>query len=291
VKILAGPDGRVSYSHSTILESCGSPYLQSIISGDWKEADERVITWPKVDHETVQRFICFIYTDDYAVTEPSLDGRVLVAASGGNSKALQLANRGAYQAIVPWDSQNVAESQKRPLLSLGDDFSVSAPATSISTQAGTVSSRYANDTSLDPTEGLLDHAKLYTFAGYLGLESLERLSLQRLFQLLSLIQGGRPWNRLSVTDTIRYVYENTTTRLTMEEPARKLLANFAALNFTSLLDNDFQNLIRECSDFSIDLSTALSRTYPFGQPTSNELQRLETWKTAQEKRLRKTGEK
>jgi hypothetical protein len=78
-----------------ILESCDSPYLRAIIRGDWRESGEGIIKWPEFDHEAVQRFLCFIYTGDYAVTESSIDGPVLVRTDGGDSKALQLVDQPA----------------------------------------------------------------------------------------------------------------------------------------------------------------------------------------------------
>ena len=56
--------------HANILSVCNSPSLQTLVSGDWKESQERVIDWSEVDAATVKRFLTFLYTGDYVVPEP-----------------------------------------------------------------------------------------------------------------------------------------------------------------------------------------------------------------------------
>jgi hypothetical protein len=46
----------IFHAHSTILEGCRSSYIQTMMGGEWKEANDPVINWASVDTELWSSF-------------------------------------------------------------------------------------------------------------------------------------------------------------------------------------------------------------------------------------------
>jgi len=57
-----------------------------------------------------------------------------------------------------------------------------------------------------------------------------------------------------ITQLVHYIYDNTTVRESQEEPARKLVSQFIALNYTNLIKGELQTLLVKGGNFILDLS-------------------------------------
>lgn len=88
---------------------------------------------------------------------------------------------------------------------------------------------------------------------------LEIFSLQRLTHTLVSIDPVRPGLIPDFVSVVRHVYGNTAVRGEAEDPARKLLCQFTAFNYTQLMRDKFEELTFEGGEFMLDLSRKLSR--------------------------------
>ena len=83
-----------------------------------------------------------------------------------------------------------------------------------------------------------------------------------------------------ISELIRFVYEHTATTGTNEEPLRKLVSHFAAINYTCLMKGEFEEQICQVGDFAVDLGRrARRRLRASGESTralEQEIDDLET---------------
>ena len=105
---------------------------------------------------------------------------------------------------------------------------------------------------------LLAHAQVYCFADCYFLEPLKNLALQRLSQTLRRVDCEFAAASNEIAGLTRYIYENTRSD-TPEEPLRKLVSQFATINYTSLLHDDFEDLVCRGGDFTRDVARKLLR--------------------------------
>jgi hypothetical protein len=104
---------------------------------------------------------------------------------------------------------------------------------------------------------LLAHAKVYTFALSLMFESLETLALQRLNQTLTRVDCRQPHAASEIATLIQHIYSET--GHSRQDPARKLVSQFAALHFDDLVHGEFQDLLHEGDDFVTDVMLKVAR--------------------------------
>lgn len=151
----------------------------------------------------------------------------------------------------------IAECLERPLTPISRCLDVGLPAMSTQTEAGLLAEGDITANYNDFNAAILAHAKVYTFAHYHHVPELERFALQRLTQVLLLVDCTQSAASAAVAHTIRHIYENTAARTHQEEPARKLMSHFVALNFTSLMKGEFKTVMSEGGDLAHDLSHKL----------------------------------
>ncbi|EXJ66221.1 uncharacterized protein A1O5_10837 [Cladophialophora psammophila CBS 110553] len=108
-------------------------------------------------------------------------------------------------------------------------------------------------------EPLLAHVKVYSFAKYYLLPGLQELALQRMIMTLRKVDCSLKYGEVELADPIEFVYRNIPVHGDGEEPMRKLLSQFAAANYTSLLHGSFEALFARGGDFTLDLARKLSR--------------------------------
>ena len=108
-------------------------------------------------------------------------------------------------------------------------------------------------------ELLLAHAEVYAFAKYHMLPSLQELALQRMIQTLRKIDCSVEDAQEELSDVIEFVYDHIPVGGCDEEPMRKLLAQFAAINYTLLLAGKFEELLSRGGEFALALARKLSR--------------------------------
>lgn len=114
----------------------------------------------------------------------------------------------------------------------------------------------------DYREALLSHAKVYALAHYKSVNLLRALALKHLITTLSRISPVQPNSHIisNVIDLVNYVYSHTDALANSEEPLRRLVSQFSALNFTALYTKDeMAEFISEGGDFVKDLMSKVNR--------------------------------
>ena len=79
---------------------------------------------------------------------------------------------------------------------------------------------------------------MYAFAHCHLVSELERFALQRLNQVLISMDCTQAHAIPDIAQLVHHIYDNTTVRESQEEPARKLVSQFIALNYTNLIKGD-----------------------------------------------------
>ncbi len=123
---------------------------------------------------------------------------------------------------------------------------------------------------LDDTEALHAHVRVYAFADYHDIASLQILALRNVHRILAkLVLSERRME--SFVELVRYCYEHT--RADESERLRSMISTYAACKAEELWrSQSFQSLVATTGDFSADLvgkmlgrlppNTKLSKTMP-----------------------------
>lgn len=243
------------FVHKDILASQSQPF-QNATSGFWKEGSDRRIILEDWDGDTVGRLVEFLYTGDYQYPDPELVslGNTSQTVSGEGSRHKPPASLG----LRDFSSDPVVDLE-RPLTPLNrclryglSDGGVTDPK----------SLEYFEPSEYDYKEVLLTHAKVYALAHYKSVNLLRSLALKRLLMTLSRISPVQASSHiaLNVIDLVNYVYAHTDALASTEEPLRRLVSQFAALNFTALHTRDeMAEFIAEGGDFVKDLMAKVCR--------------------------------
>lgn len=114
---------------------------------------------------------------------------------------------------------------------------------------------------LDYEHTLLTNAKLYVMADYFLLSELQNLTLHYLRSSLLKIKPLIPESpqMSNVAHLIEYVYEHTVEHTTGENPMRKLVSQYAALQFAYLKGGEIRQLMVKGGDFVPDLMKKVQR--------------------------------
>lgn len=215
------------------------------------------------DTDTMGRFVEYIYTGDYQspdpvplatpVTSPQTSSSGSSAALPGSLPTLQ--TRGAADRSGP----------PRPLTPLSKCFPAGPDPPQKLSAAAIFAGKDFDPLKHDFEEVFLAHAKLYAMALKLEVEPLCTLTLQRL--LKTLINIGTVQSSSSVpgnfAELARYIYSHTNNE---EDPLRRIISQFAALNITSLQTKEMKELIGEGGDFATDLAEKTSRIIAVWSP-------------------------
>ncbi|PWW73210.1 hypothetical protein C7212DRAFT_354412 [Tuber magnatum] len=106
------------------------------------------------------------------------------------------------------------------------------------------------------------HPKVYVLASYWVIEKLSELALDRLLCTLQAFQDTEydPQQVQYIVELISYVYENTCFRFGEQEPMRRAVTRFTALELTRLnTRRDISKLMGNYGDFACDLLSDLTR--------------------------------
>ncbi len=102
------------------------------------------------------------------------------------------------------------------------------------------------------------YSRIYTFARVHFITELEIFILQRLTQVLLLLDISHAYVISNVVQLIRYVYDCDKLD-DSEKLIKKLITQFAAINFTDLKGDDFEILFNKDGAFIVDLIKKISR--------------------------------
>lgn len=208
------------FVHKDLLGFHSQPFKEAT-SGVWKESTERKILLADWDAKTVGRLVQFLYTGDYKYPDPA-----------------------------PTDVPNptVKKDESVPSLPNTPDVSKQDTLTSFLTCVESVIDEHAHppmtdsmwlkrvDTfTFDFDETFLAHAKVYCLAHYRSIHALKALALTRLAKTLLKVHplGGNPHLAINIVNLATYVYGNTDSLSNSEEPLRKVISHYVALNFVA----------------------------------------------------------
>jgi hypothetical protein len=118
---------------------------------------------------------------------------------------------------------------------------------------------------------VLMHAKVYCFTHQFLIPRLEELSLQRLTQVLLICHTPSDPFFSRLAQAIRLIYESTPSATELDDPARKLLSQYVALDYTTLPKESLHQLISEAGEFMIDVSQKLAQRIAANSGTTKSL--------------------
>lgn len=248
--------------HKDILTSQSQPF-RNAITGVWKESAERKIDLEDWDKETVGRLVEFLYTGNYSYPDPEpilprQQQQVSVVLDGDAGRQSPTAP-GTIQSQGSGGGGGSPSDRRCPLTPL-DQCLPRCLLENRKTDAERLELFLPDQHGYK--EALLSHAAVYALARYKAVDSLQILALRRLTMTLSRISKVLPDSSLplGVIDLVKYVYSHTDALSSTEEPLRRLISQFAALNFPALQTGaEFVELMSEGGDFVNDLMAKVSR--------------------------------
>ncbi|KAE8309788.1 hypothetical protein BDV41DRAFT_567103 [Aspergillus transmontanensis] len=124
---------------------------------------------------------------------------------------------------------------------------------------GGLTQRKLENSDDGPAVEIVLHAKVYCFAHRFLISDLESFALQRLTQVLVAVDPRKDNLFPYLADAVRVVYNSTPGAQLQVNPARKLLSQYVALNYTVLANDQIMQLLDEGGEFLADLSQKLAR--------------------------------
>ncbi|KAE8397485.1 hypothetical protein BDV37DRAFT_276893 [Aspergillus pseudonomiae] len=212
IQIIVGSGERSYFVHPAALSWCNTSALNARVSGPWMEnGASGPIDWTDFDEQTIECVLSYFYTQDYfnISFEPISVGAESPASNTGS------ADKPTFN---------------RPLTPLSRCLRVGLPAEASQAAAGRITERKLQNSEINPAADILLHAKVYCFAHRFLIPDLESFVLQRLTQVLLILQ---------------------------DNPARKLLSQYVALKYTKLANENLTKLLEEGGEFLTDLSHKL----------------------------------
>lgn len=240
------------FVHKDILASQSQPF-RNAITGVWKESTEHKIDLEDWDQDTVGRLIEFLYTGNYSYPDPE------PASVVPDSQDSAWTTPATVRSQSLRDHSPDSSYRSRPLTPL-EQCLPRCFLENRKTDAERLECFVPEQHEFK--EALLSHAAVYALACYKDVDSLQLLALRRLAMTLSAISPIRVDARLSmgIADVVKYVYSHTDALRSSEEPLRRIVSQFAALNFPALQAKaEFAELLSEGGDFVNDLMAKVSR--------------------------------
>ncbi|KAL8847380.1 MAG: hypothetical protein Q9221_007567 [Calogaya cf. arnoldii] len=260
-KIVTRSSTKPFYVHADVLAR--SDPLRKLVEGPWKESVEHTIDWTEWEPATVERFIQWLYTDDYISPYPTLvhppiksedseDKPVEIAENASTHHVARIRTNDAETRASAPEGPPRKKRKLVPLFKQRTRAEVEAEVEMISkrSQAEEFDQRCENQEShenWDYSAYLGAHAELYIMACRYLLQELSALAFYRLRSALEnldepgnrLRSGGRdlgkPLRRSPVPKNIMGLILDVCDKLGNpignEEPVKDLLTDFVALNF------------------------------------------------------------
>lgn len=160
----------------------------------------------------------------------------------------------------------------RPLTPVRKCLSTGMPVEVVATPAGRFAQADFHSANHHFEKVLLSHARVYTFARVHLITGLEELALQHLTQALVSLDTSQSHIVSNAVQLIRYVYDCEEI-CSPEQPIRKLITHFVAINFTDMIDEDFKMLLSEGGPFVVDISSKVSRRLLASAASSGSLEK------------------
>ena len=231
--------------HAAVLSR--SDVFRKFVQGSWKESAEQTIRWTEWNVASVEKFVEWLYTDDYSCPYPNLieaQGAGDVAKEG--QKDLSETSSGPRFRLILMGQENLHDRitegppvKKQKLASLKElSWNGKARPTRL-TQAEESDNWPGHDLwtseQLDYGATFSMHAELYIMGRRYMLEELSRMAWERLRAVLQKIGRPVPGSRVitNVMDLVLDTYDKIGNPDGGEEPLKELITTFVALNFTA----------------------------------------------------------
>lgn len=248
--------------HKDVLISQSEPFRHAI-TGGWRETTERKINLNDWDGETVGRLVSFLHTGDYQYPDP--------VPSAGRA----VVERRVYRKFKP-SPVKPRTDPSRPLTPLDEcmgDFVLQDRGSEADWRR---LERFGPQD--DYKELLLSHASVYSLAQYKSVNVLRILALRRISLILLKIDplAAQPDSHtvLGFIELVNYVYSNTDSLVNSEEPLRKLVSQFAALNLQALQTRqEMLDLMSDGGDFVNDIMPKICRRLVVSQKSPETIRR------------------
>ncbi|KAL8831994.1 MAG: hypothetical protein Q9170_005056 [Blastenia crenularia] len=279
-KVLVGPAEEPFYVHADVLAR--SEPLRRMTTGSWKEHEERTIRWPDCNTQTAEKFIEWLYHDDYSCPYPAQaviaktkdDDTVkdsqtakhsLLEVDVEESKMVAVTEPEADGCEEPPIKKQKTRAAATTLMSLKELVGGDSTFTAKISQAAEFDLwighlAYTTD-QLDYSETFTTHAELYVIACLYLLDDLKTMALKRLGAVLMSI--GRPSAGSPVIHNIltiaQSIYSKTYQEDGEEEPLRNLITTFIALNYASFKNFDIDSLTTSQDESDRDFLSDLMR--------------------------------
>ncbi|KAL4864233.1 hypothetical protein BDV12DRAFT_201340 [Aspergillus spectabilis] len=271
ISIRVGSDKVIYYVHRQALTLCPSSALNARVTGPWRECREGEIDWTDFDEQTISCVLQFLYTQGYSASQSVqlLEKKSQSDAGKGQGHPKIRGDEGGPSGILAiiraedavarngttkqqsLEEETAEDLIDRPLTPLNRYLEMSKPVEHDPTTGGN-SSQTTNEGALSE---LLVHAKVYSFAHRYLVDNLVEFVLQRLKQILIVIQKKKLGFCPQLAESISLIYNATSGK----DPARNLLSQFVALNYTAMYGRRLKKLLAEGGQFTIDLSWKLAR--------------------------------
>lgn len=213
---LVAKDNVSFFVHKGILGHNSKPFKDAT-SGPWAESYEHKILLQDWDEATVGRLVQFLYTGDYRYPGAS------------SSPEKPLTDVGETES-VPSAPDGLRNSPLTPLAECVDGAGWKHHGLPVTYAAWLEN---VDTTEFNFEETLLAHATVYTLAHYKSIEALKALAHGRLSHTLLKLHPFRHNLHLAGNIAIlaSYVYANTDTLTSSQEPMRRIVSQYVALNF------------------------------------------------------------
>lgn len=215
------------------------------------------------DADTVGRFVEYIYTSDYQSPDPVLPSTSVMTPEGSNQSVSSNAESPVDATSVPSTPEKVEEKRPltppiRPLTPLSECFPDGPDPPQRPSAAETFAAKYFDPSEHDFEEVFLAHAKIFALAWEFEVEALQKLAVQRLLRTFINIGSFQPdWPVASnFVELASYAYFGNNTA---DNDLRKIVSQFAALNFTALQTDEMKVLIEQSGGFARDLTAKVCR--------------------------------
>ncbi|KAL9024937.1 MAG: hypothetical protein Q9180_007769 [Flavoplaca navasiana] len=226
-RIITGPASQPFYVHADVLAR--SDLLRRLVAGPWKESIDRAIDWSEWDSSVVEKFVEWLYTDDYTCPYPSLI-EIPTVEDADEEEELGF--------VKGWASEGLT-AKKQKLVALDNLSWKGTPKPTKLTQVEQFNKwpghHLWSSNQLDYSKTFNTHAELYIMGRRYMLEELSRMAWDRLRAVLLSI--GRPVAGSRVITNVMNVVLGTRDRIGDptgdEDPLKELITTFVALNFTS----------------------------------------------------------
>lgn len=213
---LVAKDDVTFYVHKDILSHHSQPFNDAI-SGEWKESDERRILLPDWDATTVGHLVQFLYTGNYNYADPPTSDEAQKPVEPQQSAPKPKLGRSGTLTPFPACVQGALLEQSCPPIT--DSVWLERVDTAL----------------FDFEEVFLEHAKVCTLAQFKSITPLKALAHARLSRILLKLHplGRNPHLATNLVSLATYVYANTDSLTSSEEPLRRIVSQYVALNFAT----------------------------------------------------------